>query len=181
MIFTQAAPAATWSRITATSSPGADRSVHAGEVPARRGEEAAGGGHDRAPRRGAAREAEGDLGDAPGVPDHGHPAGRVLVKPRGAVLAVGQVRPLLVGGDGRVRVRVDEPGEREPAGQLLGLARPGGDAVARGAVEERPGECPCHGGTVQNRGTRGPRRSPPAGNPPRAAVAVHAERAAAGA
>jgi hypothetical protein len=112
--------------------------VHPGKVAVCRGEEAAGGGHDRPPVRRGAGEAEGDLAEAAGVADHGHPAGRVLVQPRGAVGAVGQVRAVLVGSDGRVRVRVDEPGKREPAGQSLRLARPGGETASLGAVEECP-------------------------------------------
>ena len=53
-----------------------DRGVHAGKVPVRRGEEAAGGGHHRAPGRRGAREAECDLAAAAGVTDHGHPRWR---------------------------------------------------------------------------------------------------------
>jgi hypothetical protein len=115
-----------------------DRGVHAGEVPVRRGKKPAGGGDNRASGCRGAREAESDLAAAAGVADHRDPGGRVPREPRGAVRAVGEVGAVLVNGNRGVRVRVDEPGQRVPAGQLLRLARPGNHPVARKAVKERP-------------------------------------------
>ena len=43
-----------------------------------------------------------------------------------------------VNRDGRMRVRVDKPGQREPAGQFLRVARAGNHTFARKAVQEYP-------------------------------------------
>ena len=115
-----------------------DGGMHAGEVPVRRGKEPAGGSHDRMPGHRSAREAEADLAKASGIADYGNPCGRVFLQTRSTVLAVRQVWAVLVSCDSRVGVRVDEPGDRIPAGQLLRLARSCNHTVARKAVSECP-------------------------------------------
>jgi hypothetical protein len=115
-----------------------DRCVHARKVPVGRGEETSGGGHDRMPGRRGAREPEGDLAAASGIADHGDTPGGVFLQPRGAVRAVREVRAVPVNGDGRMRVRIDEPGQREPAGQFLQVTRAGNHAFAGKAVQEHP-------------------------------------------
>ena len=100
-----------------------DGGVHAREAPVGRGKEPAGGGHDGTPGRRRARESKGGQAEAPDIADHGDTAGGVFRQARGAVLDVSEERAVLVPGNGRVRVRVDQPGQGIPAGQFLLLAR----------------------------------------------------------
>ena len=111
-----------------------DGGVHARKVPVHRREESAGGGHDGTPGRRGAREFKRGLAAAPDIADHGDTTDGVFRQARGAVLAAGEERAVLVSCDGRVRVRVDQPGQRIPAGQFLVLARSGNHALAREAV-----------------------------------------------
>ena len=90
------------------------------------------------PGRRGAREPQGDLAAASGIADHGDTPGGVFFQPRGTVLAVREVRAVPVNRDGRMRVRVDKPGQREPAGQFLRVARAGNHTFARKAVQEYP-------------------------------------------
>ena len=115
-----------------------DRGVHARKVPFRRGEEPPGGGDDRTPGYRSAREAEADLAAAPCIADHRDPGGRVFLQARGAVLAVREIGAALVNRDGRMRVRVDKPSEREPARQFLLVARAGNHPFAEKTVQEHP-------------------------------------------
>ena len=100
-----------------------DGGVHAREVPVCRGKESASGGDDGTPGRRGARECKGGLAAAPDIADHGDTAGGVLLQARDAVLAVREERTVLVPGNGRMRVRVDQPGQRIPTGQFHLLAR----------------------------------------------------------
>ena len=136
MIFTQAAPAATWALMVAASSSGPTGECMRGKYRfsgARKRPAAVTTG-----RRAAAARAK------PRVTWPRPPASRITVTPpaayssrrAGTVLAVGQVGAVVVGGDGRVRVRVDQPGKRVPAGQFLRLARPG-DAHGRPRAPSR--------------------------------------------
>jgi hypothetical protein len=112
--------------------------VHAREVPVGRGEETSGGGHDRMPGRRRAREPEGDRAAASGIADHGDTPGGVFLQPRGAVLAVREVRAVPVSRDGRMRVRIHKSGQREPARQFLRVSGAGNHAFASKAVQEYP-------------------------------------------
>ena len=90
------------------------------------------------PGRRGAREPEGDLAAASGIADHGDTPSGVFLQARGAVLAAGEVGAALVNRDGGMRVRINEPGQREPARQFLLVARAGNHAFAGKAVQEHP-------------------------------------------
>jgi hypothetical protein len=86
----------------------------------------------------SAREAEGDQAVAPGIADHRDPGGRVFLQARDAVLAVREIGAALVNCDSGMRMRIDKPGQRKPAGQFLRIARSRYHAFARKAVQEYP-------------------------------------------
>ena len=123
MIFTHAAPAVTSASIAATSSSGST-----GEC--MRGKYRFAGARNRPAAVTTGRPAAVERAN-PRVAWLRPPTSRITVTPLAAYSsrraapysAVREERAVLVSINGRVRVRVDQPGQRVPAGQFLLLAR----------------------------------------------------------